>query len=34
MQLGFEVNGRDAMNNIMERLHAIDSVIDIERSIG
>ena len=34
MQLGFEVSGRDALNNIMERLHGIESVIDIERSIG
>ena len=34
MQIGFEVSGRDALNNIMERLHGIDSVIDIERSIG
>ena len=34
MQLGFEVSGRDALNNIMERLRGIDSVIDIERSVG
>ena len=34
MQLGFEVSGRDALTNIMERLHSIESVIDIERSIG
>ena len=34
MQIGFEVSGRDALNNVMERLHAIEGVIDIERSIG
>ena len=34
MQIGFEVSGRDALNNIMERLHSIENVIDIERSIG
>ena len=34
MQLGFEVSGRDALNNIMERLRSIESVIDIERSVG
>ena len=34
MQIGFEVSGRDALNNVMERLHAIEGVIDIELSIG
>ena len=34
MQVSFEIGGREELNSIVEKLRAIDSVIDIERTTG
>lgn len=34
MQITFEISGREALNKIIEKLHGIDSVIDIKRTTG
>ena len=34
MELGFVVTGRDQLKRVVEKLHQIQSVIDIERTAG
>ena len=34
MQTSFEISSRDELNRVIERIKAIDSVIDIERTTG
>ena len=34
LELGFIVHGREELNRIIEKLHQVDGVIDIERTAG
>ena len=34
MQLTFEVEGREALNRVIDKIRSIESVLDIERTTG